>query len=92
MVFNRKQDRLNNFDYNFKLCLQNEIKSKSYVNNEFGVSRMSDAGQMFNFACTHIIFKYYLENNNMKVCELQVIVNDLYNSFVNDVTTKNVIQ
>ena len=25
----------------------------------------------------------------MKVCELQVIVNDLYDSFVNDVTTKS---
>ena len=58
------------------------------MNNEFGVDRMSDAGQMFNFACTQIIFKDCLENNNMKVCELQVIVNDLYDSFVNDVTTK----
>ena len=25
----------------------------------------------------------------MKVCELQVIINDLYKSFVNDVTFKN---
>ena len=73
----QKQDRLNKFDNNVKVCLQNEIKSKSYVNNKFGVDYMSDASRVFNFSCTKIIFKDYLENNNTKFCELQVIFNDL---------------
>ena len=52
-------------------------KTEEYVNNKFGVDIISDAGRMFNFACTKIMFKDYLEDNNMKVCELQVIINDL---------------
>ena len=57
------------------------------MNNEFRVDNISDAGRMYNFACTKIMFKYYLEDNNMKVCESQVIINDLYQSFVNDIAS-----
>ena len=87
MDLKQKRDRLDNYDYNVKHCLRNEIKSKSIVNNKFGVDSISDAGRTFNFACTKIMFKDYLEDNK-KVCELQIIINDLYNSFVNNVTSK----
>ena len=39
--------------------------------------------------CTKIVFKDYLENHNMKVSELQLILNDLYESFsLNKTKTK----
>ena len=87
MDLKQKRDRLDNYDYNVKHCLRNEIKSKSIVNNKFGVDSISNAGRTFNFSCTKIMFKDYLEDNK-KVCELQIIINDLYNSFVNNVTSK----
>ena len=67
--FQAKKDQFDNFDYNVKHCLRNEIKSKSIVNNEFGVDSISDAGRTFNFVCTKIMFKNYLEDNNMIVCK-----------------------
>ena len=91
MDFNQKKDGLDNFDYNVKHFLRNEIKSKSIANNEFGVDSISNVGRTFNFAYTKILFKDYLEDNNMKVYKLQVIINDLYNSFVNDVPSKKPI-
>ena len=69
---------MEDFDYNVKHCLRNEITSKSIVINDFGVDTIDDAGQLFNMVCTKIIFKDYLENNNMKVSELQLILNDVY--------------
>ena len=87
MDFKQKKDRLDDFDYNVKHCLRNEITSKSTVIDEIGVDNIDDAGRLFNFACTKIMFKNYLEDNTMKVCELQVILNDVYLSFVNDVTS-----
>ena len=33
-------------------------------------------------------FKDYLENNNMKVSELQLILNDVYASFIKDNSSK----
>ena len=49
MEFKQKEDRIENFDFNVKPCLNNEIKSKRCVNNEFGIDH-SDACQRFNFA------------------------------------------
>ena len=57
------------------------------MNNEFRFDNISDAGRMYNLACTKIMFKYYLEDNNMRVCELHAILNDVYQSFINDVTS-----
>ena len=57
------------------------------VIDEFGVDNIDDAGRLFNSVYTKIMFKDYLEDNNMKVCELQVIINDVYLSFVNNVTS-----
>ena len=87
MDFNQKADRLDNLNFNVKPCLHNEIKFKSCVNNEFGIDH-SDAGQMFNFVCTQIIFKDYLEHNKMKVNKLQVIINNLYHKFVKEIFAK----
>ena len=89
-----KKNRLEAFEYNDKPCLRNEILSKSIVDHdhEFGVDTIIDKGQLFNMACTKIIFKDYLENNNMKVSELQLILNDLYASFSSKKTkTKNLV-
>ena len=55
--------------------------------DEFGVDNIDNAGRLFNFTYTKIMFKDYLEDNNMKVCELQVTINDLYLSFVNNATS-----
>ena len=87
MEFKQKKDRLDDFDYNVKHCLRNLITSKSTVIDEFGVDNIDNAGHLFNMVCTKIMFKYYLEDNNMKVCELQAIINDVYQSFINDVTS-----
>ena len=83
MNFKEKKNRLEDFEYNVIPCLWNEILSKSIVihDHEFGVDTIIDKSQLFNMACTKIIFKDYLENNNMKVSELQLILNDLYASF-----------
>ena len=78
---------LMDFDYNVKHCLRNEITSKSTVIDEFGVDNIDDADLLFNMICTKIMFKYYLEDNNMRVCELHAILNDVYQSFINDVTS-----
>ena len=75
---------MEDFDYNVKHCLRNEITSKSIVINDFGVDTIDDAGQLFNMACTKIIFKDYLKDNNIKDCGLQAILNDVYASFIND--------
>ena len=91
MEFKQKEDRIENFDFNVKPCLNNEIKSKRCVNNEFGIDH-SDTGQKFNFDCTQITFKDYLEQNKMKMNELQVIINDLYHQFVKEITAKKGIQ
>ena len=88
MDFKEKKNRLENFDYNVKHCLRNEITSKITVINDFRVDTIDDAGQLFNMACTKIFFKDYLENNNMKVSELQPILNDVYASFINDNSSK----
>lgn len=81
MDFNQKVNRLETFNFNVKPCLHNEIKSKSCVNNEFGIGH--DAGHMFNLVCsTQIIFKDYLKYKKIKVNELQVIINDLYHHFL----------
>ena len=87
MNFKQKADRLENFDFNVKPSLHNEIKSKSSVTNEFGLDH-SNAGHMFNFVCTQIIFKDYLEHNKMKVNKLQVLINDLYCQFVKEISAK----
>ena len=85
--FKQKKDRLDDFDHNVKHCLRNEITSKSTVIDELGVDNIDDASRSFNIACTKIMFKDYLEDNNMKVCELQAILSDVYQSFINDVTS-----
>ena len=87
MDFKQQKDRLDDFDYNVKHCHRNEISSKSTVIDELVVDNIDAAGRSFNIACTKIMFKDYLEDNNMKVCELQVILNDVYQSFINDVTS-----
>ena len=87
MDFKQQKDRLDDFDYNVKHCHRNEITSKSTVIDELVVDNIDAAGRSFNIACTKIMFKDYLEDNNMKVCELQVILNDVYQSFINDVTS-----
>ena len=81
-----EKNRLDAFEYNVKPCLRNEIISKSIVDHdhEFVVDKIFDKSQLFNMACTKIIFKDYLENNNMKVSELQLILNDVYASFIKD--------
>ena len=61
MDINQKVNRLENFNFNVKPCLYNERKSKSCVNNEFGID-YSDAGQIFNLICSQIISKDYLEH------------------------------
>ena len=38
--------------------------------------------------CTKIIFKDYLEDNIIKVCELQATLNDVYAPFINDNSSK----
>ena len=58
--------------------------------DEFGVDNIDDAGRLFNSVYTKIMFKDYLEDNNMKVCELQVIINDVYLSFVNNTDKKSI--
>ena len=82
MDFKEKENRLEDFKYNVIPCLRNEILSKSIVihDHEFG-DTITDKSQLFNKACTKIIFKDYLENHKMKVSELQLILNDLYESF-----------
>ena len=84
MDFKEKKNRLEDFDYNVKHCLRNEITSKSIVIHGFGVNTINDKGQWFNMACAKINFKDYLENNNMKVSGLQPILNDVYASFIKD--------
>ena len=83
MDFKEKENRLEDFKYNVIPCLRNEILSKSIVihDHEFGDTE-SDNSQLFNKTCTKIIFKDYLENHKMKVSELQLILNDLYESFL----------
>ena len=84
MDFKEKENRLKDFEYNVIPCLRNEILSKSAVihDHEFGVDTITDKSQLFNKACTKIIFKDYLEKHRMKVSELQLILNDLYESFL----------
>ena len=84
MDFKEKENRLKDFEYNVIPCLWNEILSKSAVihDHEFGVDTITDKSQLFNKACTKIIFKDYLETHRMKVSELQLILNDLYESFL----------
>ena len=84
MNFKQEKDRLDDFEYNVKHCLRYEVTSKSAVIDELGVDNIDDAGRSFNIAFTKIIFKDYLEDNNMKVCELQAILNDVYALFIND--------
>ena len=88
--FKEKKNRLEDFDYNVKPCLRNDSTSKSIVihYHDFGVDTINDKSQLFNMACTKIIFKDYLENNNMKVSELQPILNDVYASFIKDNSLK----
>ena len=83
MDFKEKENRLEDFKYNVIPCLRNEIQSKSIVitDHEFD-DIITDKSQLFNKACTKIIFKDYLENHKMKVSELQLILNDLYESFL----------
>ena len=83
MDFKEKKDRLDDFKHNVIPCLRNEILSKSIVitDHEFDVI-IKDKSQLFNKTCTRIIFKEYLENHKMKVSELQLILNDLYESFL----------
>ena len=82
MDFKEKEDRLDDFKHNVIPCLRNEILSKSIVitDHEFDVI-IKDKSQLFNKTCTRIIFKEYLENHKMKVSELQLILNDLYEPF-----------
>ena len=84
MNFKEKKNRLEDFEFNVKHCPRNEITSKSIVihEHEFGVDTINDKSQLFNMACTKIFFKDYLENNNMKVSELQPILNNVYASFI----------
>ena len=91
MDFKEKQNRLEDFEYNVIPCLRNEILSRSIVihDHESGVDTITDKRQLFNMTCTKIVFKDYLENHNMKVSELQLILNDLYESFsLNKIKTK----
>ena len=90
MDFKEKENRLKDFEYNVIPCLRNEILSKSVVihDHEFGVDTITGKSQLFNKACTKIIFKDYLENHKMKVSELQLILNDLYESFLLKKKTK----
>ena len=83
MDFKEKENRLDDFKHNVIPCLRNEIQSKSIVitDHEFD-DIIKDKSQLFNKACTRIIFKEYLEDHKMKVSELQVILNDLHDSFL----------
>ena len=83
MDFKEKENRLDDFKHNVIPCLRNEILSKSIVitDHEFDVI-IKDKSQLFNKTCTRIIFKEYLENHKMKVSELQLILNDLHESFL----------
>ena len=83
MDFKEKEDRLDDFKHNVIPCLRNEIQSKSIVitDHEFD-DIIKDKSQLFNKTCTRIIFKEYLEDHKMKVSELQVILNDLHDSFL----------
>ena len=89
MDFKEKKNRLEDIDYNVKHCLRNEITSMSIVIHDFGVDTINDKGQLFNMACAKNKFKDYLENNNIKVSELQPILNDVYASFIKDNSSKN---
>jgi len=83
MDFKEKENRLDDFKYNVIPCLRNEIQSKSIVITDHDFDDIiTDKSQLFNKACTKIIFKDYLENHKMKVSELQLILNDLYESFL----------
>ena len=86
MDFAQKQERMENYDYNVKSCLHNEIESKCCINNEFRKDH-SDVGQMINFVCTQIKFNDYLKQSKMKVNVLQVIINALYYRFVKEITS-----
>ena len=88
MSYAHKQVRMDTFKYKLKISLKAEILSRCSGNLNNGLD-IVNAGRMVNYTCTTIVFKFYLEENKMKVTELQVILNDLFNPFVKDISKKN---
>ena len=78
MSFTDKQARMNTFNYKVKMYLKAKILSRCNGNLNNGLDNVN-IGRMFNNACTTIVFKFFLEENKMKVAELQVILDDLFN-------------
>ena len=81
----RKHARIDNINYKEKISLNTDILAQcsSYLNNELDINKDRD---IFNIAYTKVDFKYYLEENMMKVPELQVILAELINYFVRDMS------
>ena len=86
--FAHKQVRMDTFKYKLKISLKAEILSRCSGNLNNGLD-IVNAGRMVNYTCATIVFKFYSEENKMMVTELQVILDDIFNPFVKDISEKN---